>query len=113
MLYEVITNIVYSPYDIYVSDAEGKFSVDSRRLANTTADLENLSCNPDGMDRIRTSLQENGVYLAAPDIRSEAPNIAPDGSCSMDNPMRSSRESYALGHYLNYLETIPPLPPRA
>ena len=83
-----------NPWDIYEVDNQGDFS--KVAVANSTSDLENMTCTANS-NIIKTTLLEWGTYAGAgtstfPDLKFGACDTAPKGAV------------YALGNYLNYLQ---------
>jgi len=91
----------FSTYSIYEADQQGDFS--TVVAANTTSALEHLSCsNNDNI--VKNTLLASGTYVGAG--TTDYPNLkAHQGEAQCDTGPKG--ETYALGNYLNYLQTPP------
>lgn len=91
----------FQPWNVYQQDNQGDFAI--KVFDNTTIGLEGLHCDamPDApADPIRQILQTFGTYSGAGNV--VFPNLNGDGTCDVSNP---TGRVYAMGNYLNYLQT--------
>ncbi len=96
----------YGTWDIYLAGQQGDFT-GNPIVENETEFLERLidgSRNPAGCsDIIRDTLLESGTYTGSGSAN--APNISNQRTCNITNNQRGA--VYALGNYLNYVNSVP------
>jgi type IV pilus assembly protein PilY1 len=94
-----------NPYDIYVSDNKGVFT--NITVSNSNNTLENLDCSSYPSAPVKETLLEYGTYSGSG--TAESPIIKTTGGGSQCQTATNGG-TYALGNYLNYLNTPPPNP---
>lgn len=99
----VYENHGFQPWTIYKGDNQGDFSqVAVAQVSDSDTSLSNLTCTANN-DIIRTTLLASGTYSGSgtsmfPNIKNGGCDTAPKGAY------------YALGNYLNYLQTVAAAP---
>jgi type IV pilus assembly protein PilY1 len=94
-----------NPWDIYVSDNKGVFT--NITTSNSTVALESLNCSAYPSAQIKETLLDYGTYSGSGTAAS--PIIKTTGGGSQCQTATNGG-TYALGNYLNYLDTPPPNP---
>ncbi|PLX90167.1 MAG: hypothetical protein C0614_01130, partial [Desulfuromonas sp.] len=96
----------WMPYNIYKQDNQGDFAFTVIADADSSgADLNEMTCDPDGTDYIRKFFQYYGSYSGGgEDVSATPPGKFPnlDGAGACDAGPKG--EVYAIGNYLNYLK---------